>query len=155
MPNIGSDYRIVNYDYSPSHTGLDMIAYAGTALYSTITGTVVKTGFSNARGLYVVVESNTMNQYGTDSKICMVVEHLYTIYVNEEDPISAGDPVGLSGDTGNVTGAHLHYGYCTLTVFNDADSTPKDFVDPLLFHNDDELYRRPPSFDMYPMLEIS
>ncbi|MFF8035056.1 M23 family metallopeptidase [Streptomyces sp. NPDC016626] len=86
---------------SGSHTGVDFHAASGATVRSVGTGTVVEAGWGGAYGNQVVIRMNdgTYTQYG----------HLSSIGVSVGQQVAAGQPIGLSGATGNVTGAHLHF----------------------------------------------
>ncbi|MFF1276394.1 M23 family metallopeptidase [Streptomyces marokkonensis] len=86
---------------SGSHTGVDFHAASGTAVQSVGIGTVVEAGWGGAYGNQVVIRMNdgTYTQYA----------HLSSIAVSVGQQVTAGQRIGLSGATGNVTGAHLHF----------------------------------------------
>lgn len=86
---------------SGSHTGVDFHAASGTPVQSVGMGTVVEAGWGGAYGNQVVIRMNdgTYTQYG----------HLSSIAVSAGQQVTAGQQIGLSGATGNVTGAHLHF----------------------------------------------
>jgi len=93
--------RTFNGKLASIHKGMDFRAPMGTVVRAGNSGTVVL-----ARPLYY--EGN-----------CVVIDHglgLYTlsmhfsrIDVHEGQHANAGDPLGLSGATGRVTGPHLHW----------------------------------------------
>jgi len=93
--------RTFNGKLASIHKGMDFRAPMGTVVRAGNSGTVVL-----ARPLYY--EGN-----------CVVIDHglgLYTlsmhfsrIDVHEGQHVNAGDPLGLSGATGRVTGPHLHW----------------------------------------------
>jgi murein DD-endopeptidase MepM/ murein hydrolase activator NlpD len=93
--------RTFNGKLASIHKGMDFRAPLGTVVRAGNSGAVVL-----ARPLYY--EGN-----------CVVIDHglgLYTlsmhfsrIDVHEGQHVSAGDPLGLSGATGRVTGPHLHW----------------------------------------------
>jgi murein DD-endopeptidase MepM/ murein hydrolase activator NlpD len=93
--------RTFNGKVASIHKGMDFRAPIGTVVRAGNSGTVVL-----ARPLYY--EGN-----------CVVIDHglgLYTlsmhfsrIDVHEGQHVNAGDPLGLSGATGRVTGPHLHW----------------------------------------------
>ncbi|GHF24205.1 peptidase [Streptomyces mashuensis] len=86
---------------SGSHTGVDFHAETGTSVRSVAAGTVVEAGWGGAYGNNVVIKHNdgTYTQYG----------HLSSIDVSVGQTVTAGQQIGLSGATGNVTGPHLHF----------------------------------------------
>ncbi len=86
---------------SGSHTGIDFHAASGTPVQSVGVGTVVEAGWGGAYGNQVVIKMNdgTYTQYG----------HLSSVSVSVGQQVAAGQQIGLSGATGNVTGAHLHF----------------------------------------------
>ncbi|MBT2907773.1 M23 family metallopeptidase [Streptomyces sp. McG8] len=86
---------------SGSHTGIDFHAASGTPVHSVGVGTVVEAGWGGAYGNQVVIKMHdgTYTQYA----------HLSSISVSVGQEVAAGEQIGLSGATGNVTGAHLHF----------------------------------------------
>jgi murein DD-endopeptidase MepM/ murein hydrolase activator NlpD len=86
---------------SGSHTGIDFHAATGTSVHAVGVGTVVETGWGGAYGNQIVIKMNdgTYTQYG----------HLSSIGVTVGQQVTAGQQIGLSGATGNVTGPHLHF----------------------------------------------
>jgi murein DD-endopeptidase MepM/ murein hydrolase activator NlpD len=86
---------------SGSHTGIDFHAASGTPVHAVGLGTVVEAGWGGAYGNQVVIRMNdgTYTQYG----------HLSSIGVSVGQKVAPGQQIALSGATGNVTGAHLHF----------------------------------------------
>lgn len=86
---------------SGSHTGVDFHAASGTPVQSVGLGTVVEAGWGGSYGNQVVIKMHdgTYTQYA----------HLSSIGVSVGQQVAAGQQIGLSGATGNVTGAHLHF----------------------------------------------
>ncbi|WP_330287348.1 M23 family metallopeptidase [Streptomyces sp. NBC_00576] len=86
---------------SGSHTGVDFHAASGTAVLAVGSGTVVEAGWGGAYGNNIVIKmiDGTYTQYG----------HLSSINVSVGQTVTPGQEIGLSGATGNVTGAHLHF----------------------------------------------
>ncbi|MGV9501434.1 M23 family metallopeptidase [Streptomyces sp. NPDC003642] len=86
---------------SGSHTGIDFHAATGTSVHAVGAGTVVEAGWGGAYGNQVVIKMNdgTYTQYG----------HLSSVGVSVGQQVTPGQQIGLSGATGNVTGAHLHF----------------------------------------------
>ncbi|MEV5490078.1 M23 family metallopeptidase [Streptomyces bobili] len=86
---------------SGSHTGIDFHAASGTPVHAVGLGTVVEAGWGGAYGNQVVIRMNdgTYTQYG----------HLSSIAVSAGQKVAPGQQIALSGASGNVTGAHLHF----------------------------------------------
>ncbi|MFJ6792940.1 peptidoglycan DD-metalloendopeptidase family protein [Streptomyces sp. NPDC091268] len=83
------------------HTGVDFIASTGTTVKAVGAGTVVSAGWGGAYGNEVVIRhaDGNYSQYG----------HLSQLSVSVGQSVTAGQRIGLSGATGNVTGPHLHF----------------------------------------------
>jgi murein DD-endopeptidase MepM/ murein hydrolase activator NlpD len=83
------------------HTGIDLIASSGTDVHVTADGTVQAAGFSGRFGKLVVVDhGNGIQTY---------YAHLSQFLVVPGQEVRRNEVIGLSGATGRVTGAHLHY----------------------------------------------
>ena len=83
------------------HTGIDFRVASGTAIYSIGDGKVVDTGYSNAYGNYVEIYHG--------NNIYSFYAHNTRVIVSTGDIVSKGQQISVSGATGNVTGAHLHF----------------------------------------------
>lgn len=82
---------------------VDLRAEEGTNCHATLSGWVKETGYIPERhGNYIILSHGR----GIESMYC----HLSVIYVNKGDPVSQGQVIGLTGNTGNTTGPHLHFG---------------------------------------------
>ena len=84
------------------HKGVDVKVQMGDTIRTAFDGEVVKSGFnSGGYGHYVVVRhvKGIETLYG----------HLSKRLVEEGMRIQAGTPIGLGGNTGRVTGTHLHF----------------------------------------------
>lgn len=90
------------------HTGIDYRAYEGTPIYATRGGKIVHSGtggtYGSAYGNYVVLQT----RYKLRTRQVLYA-HLSKNTVKVGQKVKAGDQIGLSGDTGNAFGAHLHY----------------------------------------------
>ncbi|WP_211750078.1 M23 family metallopeptidase [Paenibacillus sp. Marseille-Q4541] len=86
------------------HNGIDLAVPKGTELHSITSGTVeriVNHGTENiGKGVIIRTEQGDLHVYG----------HMDNISVHKGDVIQAGDFIGLSGNSGHSTGAHLHFG---------------------------------------------
>lgn len=89
-----------------NHNGIDIVGTGGTLdhIVAHTAGTVQSAGFDSACGYYVNVL--------TASGAIMVYYHLAkgSMTVKTGDKVKQGQVLGYMGATGNVTGAHLHFG---------------------------------------------
>ena len=83
------------------HQGVDLRAAYGEEVKSAAAGTVVFSGSRGAYGNTVVVQHGD----GTRTRYA----HLSTNLVASGDRVDAGAPVGRAGNSGRVTGTHLHF----------------------------------------------
>lgn len=91
----------MSQDYHDSHHGIDLAVPVGTPVRSTMAGRVAYSGWNNeGYGNLVIVENGAYRTY---------YAHLSSLPVQVGQTVSAGDLIGLSGNTGNSTGPHVHY----------------------------------------------
>ena len=83
------------------HTGVDFSAATGTIVGSTAAGQVSYAGWDNSFGYWVEIDHGG----GVRSRYA----HLSEIWVTTGAWVSAGSFVGTVGNTGNSSGAHLHF----------------------------------------------
>ncbi|MYS93038.1 MULTISPECIES: M23 family metallopeptidase [Streptomyces] len=99
---VGTPYHMSGSMWSSGyHTGVDFVVPTGTSLKAVGAGTVVSAGWGGAYGNQVVIKLNDgfYAQYA----------HLSQLSVSAGQTVTAGQQIGLSGATGNVTGPHLHF----------------------------------------------
>ncbi|MFE1518997.1 M23 family metallopeptidase [[Kitasatospora] papulosa] len=101
------------------HTGIDLAVPVGSPVMAVLPGVVLMSATDASYGHYVLVRH---------------AEHEYTLYahlsrsaVQSGMTVSAGQQLGLSGDTGNVTGPHLHFEVRTEPVFG-SDIDPVKYL---------------------------
>lgn len=98
------------------HTGLDIIPYGTTEnnplLYSCVKGRIVATPTDNTLGVQVQIE----DENGLFWRYCHMVEGSRLVQVGQQVDINT--PIGRMGDTGNVTGRHLHLELSTTQSWN-------------------------------------
>jgi murein DD-endopeptidase MepM/ murein hydrolase activator NlpD len=95
-------YRIDPINGLPSfHSGIDFGASLGDDVFATADGTVVSVGKDASHGNNIVIN------HGQGLKTWYM--HLSKILVAEGDQVTKGQKIGLVGNTGRSTGAHLHY----------------------------------------------
>ncbi|MER5729053.1 peptidoglycan DD-metalloendopeptidase family protein [Streptomyces sp. NPDC002138] len=100
--SITTQYRTPGAMWSSGyHTGVDFAVGTGTTVRAVGAGTVVSAGWGGAYGNEVVIRhaDGRYSQYG----------HLSQLSVSVGQSVTAGQSIGLSGATGNVTGPHLHF----------------------------------------------
>jgi len=97
------------------HTGVDIPAPLGTSVIAAAGGKVIWAGY----GLYGGIPGDLSDPYGRavmirhdfgfqNKRLYTVYGHLEEIFVPRGQYVSTGDLLGLVGDTGKVTGPHLH-----------------------------------------------
>lgn len=92
---------VLTQNYHPGHNGLDFGVVVGTPVEATMDGKVTYAGWNNqGYGNLVIVENGDYKTY---------YAHLSNIPVSIGDSVATGSTIGLSGNTGNSTGPHLHY----------------------------------------------
>ncbi len=108
--------RIFNNSLTSYHSGTDFRAKVGTAVRASNSGIVRLAKDRYYAGGSVVIDHgfNIFSQY----------YHLSEIKVKEGQRVKKGDIIALSGDSGRVTGAHLHFGIFA----GGAQVDPMDFI---------------------------
>ena len=119
-----------NYGWRKNLFGLGSRFHSGIDIFAAWSDTV------HASGHGVVKKAYWLGGYGR----CIVITHaggyesyyahLYRMFVKEGDSIISGQPIGRAGNSGNVTGPHLHY-----EIRRDSKTAdPLEYMD-LLFNN--------------------
>ncbi|MCH0567264.1 MULTISPECIES: peptidoglycan DD-metalloendopeptidase family protein [unclassified Streptomyces] len=101
------------------HTGVDFATPTGTPVKAVADGTVVSAGWAGAYGNAVVIQH-------TDG-IYTLSAHLSSTDVTPGEHLTAGQQIGLSGNTGNSTGPHLHFEVRTSNTYG-ADIDPLTYL---------------------------
>lgn len=84
------------------HNGLDIKVQRGDTIYAAFDGKVRITAYQRrGYGHYVVIRHN--------NGIETLYAHLTSKLVSVNQNVKAGDPIGLGGNTGRSSGAHLHF----------------------------------------------
>lgn len=84
------------------HKGIDVKVYIGDTIRAAFDGKVRIVRYeARGYGNYVVIRHNN----GLETIYGHMSKHL----VDENQPVKAGDPIGLGGNTGRNTGSHLHF----------------------------------------------
>lgn len=101
-PIITTSYGVSGRLWSSGHhTGVDFRASVGTPVYSIGEGQVFDTGYNSAYGNYVEIYHG--------NNIYSFYAHASRVQVSSGQRVSKGQQIMLSGATGNVNGAHLHF----------------------------------------------
>lgn len=111
---ITSKYGDIDAVHKTAHKGIDLAMPEGTPLRAVGKGVVDRIYDGSGaigKGLSIRLEDGTRAIYG----------HMNDVKVKVGEQISDGEIIGLSGNTGNSTGPHLHFG------MKDANGA---FVDP-------------------------
>lgn len=89
--------------YSKLHKGIDFGAPKGTPIYASGDGVIVKAAPFGSYGNYVRINHN--NNYNT------AYAHMngFAKNIKKGKKVKQGDVIGYVGNTGRVTGPHLHY----------------------------------------------
>lgn len=93
------------YPSGGTHTGLDFACPIGTPVIACNAGTVTKADAvgKTTYGYYIKIVSQT-----SSGEVSCVYAHLSKLYVKEGEEVASGQVIGLSGNTGNSTGPHIH-----------------------------------------------
>lgn len=83
------------------HAAIDIVVSLGTKVKATCDGKVADTGYNSVFGNYVILKHSGGYQ--------SLYAHLSQILVREGASVAQGAIVGLSGNTGQSTGPHLHF----------------------------------------------
>ena len=103
------------YPSGSSHSGTDIQASVGTPVHAVESGTVIRVSDKINFNTWNNKKYTGLDTYGTyifiqtDSGVEMRYAHLSKINVEVGQHVKAWDIIGLSGNTGNSSGPHLHF----------------------------------------------
>lgn len=83
------------------HKGIDLVAKRGSTVYASARGVVLESGYDKGYGNYILL------RHGKHTKT--LYAHLLGSIVKKGRKVKKGQIIGAVGDTGMVTGPHLHY----------------------------------------------
>ena len=98
------------------HSGSDYMAAWQDTVCATADGLVVKSGWNLGYGRQIRVE----HILGYESSY----SHLYKLFVKKGDSVEVGQAIGRAGNSGLVTGPHLHYE----VIRNDIKTDPTPYI---------------------------
>ena len=93
------------YVVNEFHRGVDYAVPVGTPVASAGDGQVIKVFTNKAYGLHYIVDHGVVS----GNKVLTLYAHLSEPYLVKGQWVKAGDILGLSGDSGNAEGPHLHF----------------------------------------------
>lgn len=101
------------------HQGIDIAVISGTNVYAARPGTVYRVGYdADSMGNYICIKHDGKTANG--KYLYSTYMHLSSISVEKDQPVTGGQFIGKSGNTGgSSTGAHLHF-----HVFRSSDEKP-------------------------------
>ena len=83
------------------HSGVDIKNNPGTKVVAPAEGVVVAKGYDNGHGNFITIDHG--NRFQTNYL------HLQKDFVKQGETVARGQVIGLVGNSGRSTGAHLHY----------------------------------------------
>ncbi len=84
------------------HSGVDLAAPKGTAIYAAYDGVVAAASYSSSMGNYVMIDHG--------GSLFTIYMHASALYVKKGDVVIRGEKIAGVGTTGRSTGNHLHFG---------------------------------------------
>ncbi len=103
-----TEFALATHSYNgKGHNGVDFKASSGTNVKAALSGVVQGTGNTDSvcpgasYGKWVLIQHN--------NGLSTLYAHLSLIKVTEGQSVSTGETIAYSGDTGYVTGPHLHF----------------------------------------------
>ena len=123
------------YKSGAIHKGVDYRASVGTPVVAAVDGVVVhagrhvyKKGWGFAFGIHVIIDNDRFpdGTAGLWAGYC----HLQGTNVTVGQRVFKGDLVGISGNTGNSTGPHLHFQILSQRTWNPTKlKNPQKWID--------------------------
>jgi len=114
FPNMLPVMGAISRHYSEEHKAVDFAAAMNEPVFATASGKVVFAGDKGDMGVTVEIDhGGFMTSYG----------HLARFSVRKGNHVRKGETIGFVGNTGNSTGAHLHYE----VLFNGKNVNPENY----------------------------
>jgi murein DD-endopeptidase MepM/ murein hydrolase activator NlpD len=105
------------------HNGIDYAVPEDTPVLATHAGRVIASNDPGGYGFYLIVKGA---EYQT------IYAHLRSVIVVTGQDVIAGEQIAWSGNTGNSTGPHLHFGLKVIGMRNPGYS---HYIDPAPFRD--------------------
>ncbi len=118
--NITSDFGFRSDPFNVSstdfHSGIDIATELDSIVKAVASGEVITAEYDDVGGNYIKIlhDNGFISYYG----------HLSQIDVKAGEEVSVGQMIGLSGESGKVTGPHLHFGL----YYNNAPVDPDVYM---------------------------
>lgn len=119
-----------------THSGIDLGSGYGKGIGSNSSGKVYWSGYDKSGGNMTIIKSDN----GYYERYCHMID---PALVRSGERVSAGQLIGYTGDTGGVTGPHLHFGVSTGTGSSTAVD-PSQYISSSLFAQRNNLYGKEP-----------
>ncbi len=119
----------ITQHYGNNHTGVDLVKYKGQIdnIIAHSDGTIIfcQTGMTNNNQVGNNASYGNCVKIRHDNGMCTLYAHLASVKVKINQRVSKGQIIGLMGNTGNSTAAHLHF-----EVFNSngARTNPEPYL---------------------------
>lgn len=103
-------FRVSQEYKGAAHDGLDLVGIDSKNIYATVSGRVSRAGWENPGnhkqgfGRYVRIDCTVDGE-----SCCAYYGHLSRVLVRVGDTVTAGQLIGVEGNTGHSTGSHCHY----------------------------------------------
>jgi murein DD-endopeptidase MepM/ murein hydrolase activator NlpD len=105
------------FDIEEGHSAIDIVSEPNEPVLSTLEGTVTIATWSLSTG-YTIVVQHAHN-------LISVYKHNSSLLKKEGDHVSAGEPIAIIGNTGELsTGPHLHFELW----YNGSPINPEDYI---------------------------
>jgi len=105
------------------HYGADIRVPVGTPALAAAPGTVLWTGEGEISGKAIILRHA--------ENLSTFYFHLSRVSVRRGQVVKRGEPIGLSGKTGNATTPHLHFAVCRAPTAECRRKIPNGWVDPV------------------------
>ena len=105
------------------HYGIDIRVPIGTPVLAAAPGTVLWTGDGEISGKAIILQHH--------ERLATFYFHLSKISVRKGMEMARGQVIGLSGQTGNATTPHVHFGVCRARNAECRRKLPHGWVNPV------------------------